>query len=654
MFGSVVIFGKDKAKAEISIVPFQSGSLTYTGAAQSPVWGGFDSNTLEIGGVTSGTNAGTYTATFTPKEGYVWSDGSAGAKSVTWTINRATVSVPSQKGSLAYTGGEQSPAWNNYDSGKMTIGGTSKATNAGTYTATFTPKANYQWPDGTTGARSVSWSIGQTGLAVPVQSGSLTYTGSAQSPSWSNYDSSKLTVGGTTSGTNAGTYTATFTPKPGYQWPDGTTETKSVSWTIGVDTLSVPSQKGSLTYTGSELTAQWDGYDSGKMTISGTSKATNAGTYTATFTPGVNYQWPDGTTGARSVSWSIGKAAGSLTLDKSSLTLDVSNLTGYISPTKAGNGAISATSSNTAAATVAIEDGKVKVTAKARGSATITVNVAAGTNHTPPASETCAVTVDLPSATLADNTPAVIQAAARAGVAPNYWSVGDKIGITLNGTVGALKLSGTYYAFIIGFNHNSSVEGDNSIHFQFGKTSDGTDIAFCDAGYGDYYGNNSNSRFVMNTSNTKAGGWESSYMRKTICAAFLTAMPAAWRDIIADCTKYSDNKGVNNSMEGINATSHVTSTSDQIWLLNEIEMFGSSHHSNVSEGLYTKQYDYYKNGNAKTRYKHDKTTTECECFLRSLYASTNNSSGFCVSHLEEPSTGNSDCSKGFAPCFMVA
>ena len=569
MFGSVIVFGK--AKAEISIVPFQSGSLTYTGTAQSPIWNGYDSSILKIGGVTSGTNAGTYTASFTPKEGYAWSDGSMDAKSVTWTINRAAVSVPSQKGSLAYTGNEQSPAWNNYDSSKMSIGGTSKATNAGTYTATFTPEANYQWPDGTTGARSVPWSIGVVNLTVPAQSGSLTYTGSVQYPSWSNYDSSKLTIGGTTSGMNAGTYTATFTPKQGYQWADGTT-------------------------------------------------------------------------GARSVSWRIGMAAGILILDKSSLTLDVSNLTGYISLAKAGDGAISATSSNTAVADVAIEDGKVKVTAKAKGSATITVNVAADKNHTAPPSQTCSVTVNVPSTSLDDNTPEIIQAAARAGVASNYWSVGDQIGIKVNGSFGGLYYNGTVYAFILGFNHNSNVEGDNSIHFQFGKTRDGTDIAFVQS----YLGNETG--FFMNTSNTNVGGWKSSYMRNTICPAFLSALPTAWQNIIVACTKYSDNTGGGNDAAG-----YVTSTSDKIWLLSELEVFGIRCYANSAEQNYQKQYDYYKNGNSNVKYKHNETTAVCAYWLRSVDAVRPHSFLFLSNgRIIGDTTGFSNHSYGFAPCFKVA
>ena len=98
-----------------------------------------------MGGVTTGTNAGTYTATFTPKGKYKWADGTQTAKEVTWTISAATMTIPTQSNSLTYTGSAQSPAWNNYDSGKMTLGGTTSGTNAGSYNATFTPKTNYKW-----------------------------------------------------------------------------------------------------------------------------------------------------------------------------------------------------------------------------------------------------------------------------------------------------------------------------------------------------------------------------------------------------------------------------------------------------------------------------------------------------------------------------
>lgn len=478
--------------------------------------------------------------------------------------------------------------------------------------------------------------------SVPTQAGVLTYTGAAQSPSWNGYDTEKLTIGGTTSGTNAGSYVATFTPKEGYEWADGTKTAKSVTWTISKASLSVPAQSGTLTYTGSAQSPQWSNYDSNKLTIGGTSTATNAGSYAATFTPKANYQWSDGSTSAKSVTWAIGKAAGSLTLAKSSVTLNISSLTESVAVTRAGDGVISATSSNTATARVEVSGTSVKITGLKAGTAKITVKVAAGTNHTAPSDKTINVTVSLPDTSLANNTPDIIAAAAKSGQAANYWSVGDKVGIAVNGSFGGLSYNNTVYAFILGFNHNSSVEGGNSIHFQFGKTAAGVDIAFVNS-----YGSTSTG-FCMNTSNTNSGGWNNSYMRKTICPAFLAALPKAWQNIIAACTKYSDNTG-----GGSNTASYVTATSDKIWLLSEMEVQGTRSYANSAEANYQKQYDYYRNGNSKVKYQHTATTSACSWWLRSVYAGS--TYYFCRVYTDGSANHyNAYPSYGFAPGFKVA
>lgn len=478
--------------------------------------------------------------------------------------------------------------------------------------------------------------------SVPTQAGILTYTGAAQSPSWNGYDTEKLTIGGTTSGTNAGSYVATFTPKEGYEWADGTKTAKSVTWTISKASLSVPAQSGTLTYTGSAQSPQWSNYDSNKLTIGGTSTATNAGSYAATFTPKANYQWSDGSTSAKSVTWAIGKAAGSLTLAKSSVTLNISSLTESVAVTRAGDGVISATSSNTATARVEVSGTSVKITGLKAGTAKITVKVAAGTNHTAPSDKTINVTVSLPDTSLANNTPDIIAAAAKSGQAANYWSVGDKVGIAVNGSFGGLSYNNTVYAFILGFNHNSSVEGGNSIHFQFGKTAAGVDIAFVNS-----YGSTSTG-FCMNTSNTNSGGWNNSYMRKTICPAFLAALPTAWQNIIAACTKYSDNTG-----GGSNTASYVTATSDKIWLLSEMEVQGARSYANSAEANYQKQYDYYRNGNSKVKYQHTATTSACSWWLRSVFAG--DTGAFCrVGTGGSALINNAYISYGFAPGFKVA
>ncbi len=76
------------------------------------------------------------------------------------TISKAKITaVPSTKATWWYTGSTITPTWSNYDSAKLTIGGTTSAVNISSYTATFTPKTNYTWSDGTTAAKSITWKI---------------------------------------------------------------------------------------------------------------------------------------------------------------------------------------------------------------------------------------------------------------------------------------------------------------------------------------------------------------------------------------------------------------------------------------------------------------------------------------------------------------
>jgi len=541
--------------------------------------------------------------------------------------------VPSQSGALSYTGQEQTPTWNNYTEETLTIGGVTAGTDAGTYEATFTPNEGYKWSDGTTDPKTVSWTINRATIAtVPSQSGSLTYTGSAQSPNWSGYDASKMTLGGTTSGTAAGSYNATFTPGANYRWSDGSTTAKTVAWTIGRATISaVPSQSGSLTYTGSVQSPSWSGYDSAKMSLGGTTSGTNAGSYNASFTPTGNYKWSDGTTGAKTVAWSIGKAAGSLSLSPTTMSLNATTKTGTITVTRAGDGAITATSSATGVATVSVSGNTVTVTGVAYGTATITVKVAAGTNHTAPADKTCSVSVNIFNSTLNSNTWAQIKAASDAGEGANFWDVGDTKTITINGTAGATTFSNlSVDAFIIGFNHNSTKEGTGRIHFQIGKIG-GKDVCLCDSNYNSQQ--TASGKFTMNTSNTNSGGWNNSHMRKTVLGSnatpnsptantLLACLPADLRAVMKSVTKYSDNTG-----GGSNTASYVTATTDYLWLLSEFEVHGSRSYANSAEQNSQAQYDYYKAGNSKVKNKHDATTTAANWWLRSVSASYANN--FC-------------------------
>lgn len=276
-----------------------------------------------------------------------------------------------------------------------------------------------------------------------------------------------------------------------------------------------------------------------------------------------------------------------------------------------------------------------------------TVSVTSATSY--------ALTLSFVSSTLNSNEWDVISSVSDAGEGANYWSVGDRKAVVLNGTVGNLSLSSvTTYAFIIGFNHNSSVEGSGRIHFQLGKTalSGGTDVALCDSKY------NSNvsatGYFSMNSSNTNSGGWDSSQMRTKICGTSLSSysgtiiavIPAALRAVLKSVTKYTNNTG--NST----AASAVTATTDYFFLLSEYEVFGSCTYANTNEASKQKQYDYYSAGNSKIKYNHSSTSTAVFWLLRSPYASFSNYFVFVYTN-GTVSGYIATYSYGFAPGFCV-
>jgi hypothetical protein len=367
-------------------VPVQNGMPVYDGTAKTPSWTGYDSVKMTMSGETSGVNAGTYTAKFVLGYGYVF-PGDQDEAEVEWTIDRATIaSLPSQSNVLAANGTPQTPTWDGYDVTQLTIGGDRFGTDAGNYTATFTPTANYKWWDGSTEAKEVTWTITSVIVSIPVQSGSLTYTGAPQTPEWDNFDQENSSVS-VTPQTNAGTHSATFTLLTG-MWSDGTTGKKTVNWTIGRASIpAVPQQSGSLKYDGNPKTPSWDtNYDSNKMTVSVEAQI-NAGTgYTASFTPDSNHQWWDGSVGAKTATWTIGKGDQVVSVSPQSVTLNTSTRSAKFTVTRKGDGVISATSGNPSVATIGginQQTGEVTVNSvnDTTGTAVITIKVAAGTNY---------------------------------------------------------------------------------------------------------------------------------------------------------------------------------------------------------------------------------------------------------------------------------
>ena len=273
-------------------VPTVSGSLTYNGQTQSPTLTGYDADKMVLSGDTSGTNAGSYTAVVTPTAQYKWADGSTEAKDIQWSIDKATPSITfdpesvsldtsttSQEVAVGYTGdGVLSAQSNNSGVATVSLSGNMLTvdgvdTGSTTITVSASEGTNYT---AVSASLSVAVQFVITIPVVPSQKGTLTYNGEAQMAEWNDLNTEELTLVGASYQTNAGTYTMGFQPKPGYQWWDGTTETKNATWTIrkAMNNVSLlPSGKvtlnannKSVTYTastrfGGDISVSWSNPD---------------------------------------------------------------------------------------------------------------------------------------------------------------------------------------------------------------------------------------------------------------------------------------------------------------------------------------------------------------------------------------------------------
>ena len=275
-------------------------SFTYTGAEIKPTV------TIKNGATTlsAGTdytlsygnnkNAGTATITIKGNGKYV------GTTTKNFTIERAKTAVATTSNKL-YTGSVQiGVTGTNVD-----LSGTTSAINVGTYTATATPKANYAWSDGTTTAKTLTWKITEkasSSLTVNLATTTYTYDGTAKEPAVTVKDGSTTLTSGThytvsyTNNTNAGTATVTITMKGNYSG----TITKNFTIERAKTASATVSDK---TYNGSAQI----GVTGRNIDLSGTTSATNVGTYTATATPKANYAWSDGTTTAKTLTWNMAK-----------------------------------------------------------------------------------------------------------------------------------------------------------------------------------------------------------------------------------------------------------------------------------------------------------------------------------------------------------
>ena len=132
-----------------------------------------------------------------------------------------------------------------------------------------------------------------------------------------------------------------------------------------------------------------------------------------------------------------------------------------------------------------------------------------------------------------------------------------------------------------------------------------------------------------------------------VANTLMAALPSALRAVMKPMTIYTDN-----TAGGSDTASYVTKSVDYLPLLAEFEIFGSRSYANSAEKNYQKQYDYYKAGNSKIKYRHNSTSSTAIWWERSPYYNISNP--FCVVYGGGNASSNSArFSNGLAPAFRV-
>lgn len=163
----------------------------------------------------------------------------------------------------------------------------------------------------------------------------------------------------------------------------------------------------------------------------------------------------------------------------------------------------------------------------------------------------------------ANNTWEQIIAACHNNEVPDTWKVADHKPMTIGGS--------DYLIDIIGKNHDDYSDGSGKAPLTF-QLHDCYNIAK-----------------AMHSTGSNTMGWEKCSMRVEHLPTILKQMPADVQSGIREVNKISKNGGKRTLL---------VTTKDSLFLLSEVEVFGSSSNSCSGEGT---QYDYYKAGNSTVK-----------------------------------------------------
>lgn len=544
---------------------------------------------------------GKMTVKWTDPAATITSDGVTLATWASTTIVVKSGSYPTGKDDAAAVYTLKATTRNQYSNTALTITG---LTNGTKYYIAFYPETSDGSINTSTTQRTTGTANRITIMNVPSQSGTLTYNKSSQSPTWDNYNTTYMTIGGTTSGIDAGDYTASFISKIDYRWSDGTTTEKIVSWSINkaVGTLTVSESSITLNTDNPNtiitVGGDWDG------DVSVQSNAPEIATASVRTQDGITY---------------IDVSSVNQTSGQATITVSCTAGMNYSAP---ANKTIEVTAEfissvlndNSWAAIRSVSEEGVGSNYWSVGDCkAITINGTVGTQSVK----------------------------GTYGVYIIGFNHNDATGIDF-GTFKTALSGGTDICLVDGTYNNYSTNGTKYFNMNHGSNSTAGGWKGCDLRY-DVLGStdtNDKNATVMTTI-------------KPVANTLMAALPSDLRAVMKPMTIYTDNTDTSTS-----TAHHVTTSVDYLPLLAEYEIFGTRTYANSAEKNYQAQYAYYSAGNSKVKYRHSTTSSTAWWWERSpVYNSSSTSlpvSFFCtVSPSGGAQSNQPKNSGGIAPIFRV-
>lgn len=300
-------------------------------------------------------------------------------------------------------------------------------------------------------------------------------------------------------------------------------------------------------------------------------------TYTVSIKPAPGYLWFGDTEDVKTVQWRI-KAASSedISVNKTEVRLYHKNPEETLTVVRNNTSPLQITVADPSLLSVSASGNQITLVPTGLGETTVTIVSPAAGNYGR-GEATVAVKASNVSA-LESLTPEQIKTVVLTGNAGLAWDVGDNTSdIRLNGVVNGQVINKTIKAYVLGFDHNSDIEGAKKLHLCLGRDTAGKDTGL----------------FEFTT--TAGTGYTDSSLRTVACYELFACIPAEWQKVISVSSK-----------KCTTAQGDITVLTDELWLLDIKEILGEDDNN-------FRRYAYYKGDNSPVR----KTTEEISWFTRS-------------------------------------